>query len=792
MTSPKSFTTQMSNASAESPLSHKPSYVVAAGVSLAIFVLYLLTLAPTTGMWDAGEYMAAAADLGLPHPPGNPFFMLIAHFFGLLPISASYAVRLNVLAAISSAVAAGFWFLVTERVLASWFPERWQRITGGIIAAVIGATAFTVWNQSVVSEKVYTVSLMFFAVVAWLMVRWSDEPDAPGADRILLLVAFLMGLGYANHPAGFLTAPAVLAVVAVRRPWKFIQANEFNVSTTIIFGLVTVIGLVFVTTIFGWLPLAGAIAVAAIAWMRAKSIRRFPLVFAVVGMLGLGLTPFAYLPIRAAWFPKMNSGEPTACVTKISVACTFSKETLKRTKEHIDREQYGQKLERGAPYSAQVGMWWLYFKWQWIRDINGVSQLAQHAFAVIFLGLGLLGGYVHWKRDRRSFWFFGPLVFTMTLALIYYLNFKYGASQSPELGNAVDREVRDRDYFYIWSFSAWGVWSALGLMYVWETIAELFGRGKGGEESASKTKPAFPARRNMLLATPILAIAFVPLFANWNPASRAGETFTLDWARDMLNSVEPYGILITNGDNDTYPLWYAQEGEGIRKDVIVIVTSYLNMNWAIRQLIRNPIHPYDSLAGPAIYRGTRWKKPEHPPLNLTFTEADALPPYVALSQPQIFEHGKIKTTIPAGYLRADQMAILRMIKDSYPSRPIYFAARYTDIGADDYLVATGLGYKLMPDIPVESDSIQFVNGEFIDVPTTYDLWTKVYKGPQSLIKQGRWMDGPSRNIPVRYAITGLTLSAALKKNGKVAEASQIEQTVKSLAKVSGISNYFGF
>ena len=67
----------------------------------------------------------------------------------------------------------------------------------------------------------------------------------------------------------------------------------------------------------------------------------------------------------------------------------------------------------------------------------------------------------HWRRDRASFWFFGPLIFTVTLALVYYMNFKYGASQAPELGNDVPREVRDRDYFYIWSFSTWGVWAAL-------------------------------------------------------------------------------------------------------------------------------------------------------------------------------------------------------------------------------------------------------------------------------------------------------------------------------------------
>src|SRR5439155_15824305 len=122
---------------------------------------------------------------------------------------------------------AGMWFLVTERVLVGWFPERWQRIVGGSLAALIGATAFTVWNQSVVNEKVYTVSLAGIAIISWLMIRWSDEPDGRRADRALVLVAYLLGLGYANHMAGMLPALAAGVAVLVRRPrtllrWKLL------------------------------------------------------------------------------------------------------------------------------------------------------------------------------------------------------------------------------------------------------------------------------------------------------------------------------------------------------------------------------------------------------------------------------------------------------------------------------------------------------------------------------------------------------------------------------------------
>src|SRR5688500_766112 len=141
-------------------LDYRPSYLAAGIASALVLCLYVVTLAPSTAMWDTSEYIAAAHILGLPHPPGNPFFVLIGKFFSLLPIAGSIAARVNILAAVSSAVSAGMWFLITERVLVSWFPQRWQRIVGGSLAEIIGATAFTVWSQSVVNETVIKVSLV--------------------------------------------------------------------------------------------------------------------------------------------------------------------------------------------------------------------------------------------------------------------------------------------------------------------------------------------------------------------------------------------------------------------------------------------------------------------------------------------------------------------------------------------------------------------------------------------------------------------------------------------------------
>src|SRR5256714_6570697 len=151
---------------------YRPSYLAAAIAAALVFLLYLLTLAPSVAMWDTGEYMAAVKVLGIPHPPGNPFFMLLGHAFASLPIPVSYAAKINILAALASACSAGLWFLITERIVARWIDDRWERLVVAAIATLLGATAFTVWNQSVVNEKVFTVSLLVLTIVTLLVVRW--------------------------------------------------------------------------------------------------------------------------------------------------------------------------------------------------------------------------------------------------------------------------------------------------------------------------------------------------------------------------------------------------------------------------------------------------------------------------------------------------------------------------------------------------------------------------------------------------------------------------------------------
>jgi hypothetical protein len=748
-----------------------PSYDVAALVALAVLTIYVATLGPSTAPWDTSEYITAAYTLGLPHPPGNPLFVLLGRVFSLLPIAPSVAQRINLLSAVMSAITAGVWFLVAERVVGGRVSSPWLRRAGGCVAALLSATVFTVWNQSVVNEKVYTVSLCFFAIVSWLTILWCQRRETRSADRLLVLIAFLLGLGYSNHPAGLLVAPAVAAAVLATRA----------------------------TTLLRWrLLVAGAMAFV------------------------LGLTPFAYEPIRAAQHPALNEGEPTGCGDRIGWSCTFSAETKARLLSNVNRDQYGQKsvVIRQAPFSAQLGMWWQYFQWQWMRDARVEHPSSQSLLAMVFLLLAIAGGVFHWNNDRRSFWFFGALVATVTVVLVYYMNFKYGFTQAPLLGQSVDREVRDRDYFFIWSFSTVGVWAALGLVSVWARLAEAL-RGtfvpEGERMRPARRSDAEPSRRARraaarpgtiatlprrawLLASPVLLVALIPLFANWRSVSHRGDTFTRDMAIDLLNSVEPYGVLITNGDNDTFPLWYAQEVEGIRRDVTVAVTSLLDTDWYVRMLLRRPVYEYNVDTGPAIYRDRVWKRPTGPPLTMSIAQANAVPDLVPIDSTVVFRADHLEAIIDpralpdvyAGHpvLRRADVLVLRMIADTAPERSVFIsrtAGGYgTQMGLAPYMMTQGLARKIvLAPLHASHDTVNVAGDGFVNVPFTQALWNDL-RSPDTVIRRDLWVDVPSLSMPLSLVDAGRALASALVSRGDTAAAAGVVAKANRIVRAIGL------
>jgi hypothetical protein len=245
--------------------------------------------------------------LGIPHPPGNPLFVIMAHAWGLLPLTADYAARINLFAAFTGAAAAGLWFLVAERWMREVVPVRWARLAAAFAGVLVSATSWTVWNQSTVNEKVYTVSVLSIALVTWLAVHWGDDEPGPHRDRWVILIAYIIALSSTNHMMGVLAAPAVAIYIlwtdwqVVTRPW-------------VIGGVVLAV------------------------------------------LIGISIN-YLFLPIRAAQFPPINEGEPVG----------FFSQALR---DVLNRVQYAKPsvMDRQADLSSQFGNYWQYFSWQFARD----------------------------------------------------------------------------------------------------------------------------------------------------------------------------------------------------------------------------------------------------------------------------------------------------------------------------------------------------------------------------------------------------------------------------------------
>jgi hypothetical protein len=489
--------------------------------------------------------------------------------------------------------------------------------------------------------------------------------------------------------------------------------------------------------------------------VAGKTVLRGKLIAQAAAASAFGLSLFAFEPIRSANHPGLNEGEPTACVHGFALKCTLSADTLERLRAQISRDQYGKPplSARQIQFGAQLGMWWQYFSWQWYRDPHDAHPSAQFALALLAVLLALTGANAHARTDRASFVLIASLLFTLTAALVYYLNFKYGYTQSPELDGSVPREVRDRDYFFLWSFSCLGVWTGLGIAQCWRALAAKFDRP-----------------RALLRALPVLALALLPLALNRHAASRAGQTFTRDFARDLLDSVGPNAVLITNGDNDTFPLWYAQEVEGYRRDVVVIVASYLGTDWFPWQLMRRGV----AVAG----------SPE---------EANAVPQVVQIATPQLFEAGAIRATIPAGYLTRDQLFVLRMVRDVMPGRPLYFTNSIYPraLGLGPYLVMEGLATHLVPTAVVETPEIVKTSAGMVDTSRSLALWRDTFKGRAAFLAQGDWIDPASLVMPAQYVIAGSVLAEALKDRGTAEAAAKITEEVQRMMAISNLGSVFG-
>jgi len=737
----------------------RPPYLWALATFALVLIIYLVTLAPTTAFWDASEYIAAARVLGIPHPPGNPLFIVLAHVFGLLPLAESYAVRINLFAAVTSAGAAGFWFLVAERWLRGIVPIRWARYGAAMGGALVGATAWTVWNQSVVNEKVYTVSLLSIALVMWLVVRWGDDAPGPHRDRWLVLIAYVLALTATNHLMGFLALPA-LGIYVLWTDWRVAVQPWAIVTFYALLLAVTGRWLdMFVGDgVTGPVLIVLTLGVAGYAlWHSPKD----PLVYLGVLAVVVGISlNYLWLPLRAAQYPAINEGEPVGLFSQA-------------LQDVLNRVQYGKPAltERQASFGGQLANFWQYFGWQFARGWGRFAGVATALFAV----LGLSGLWALWKTDRRAGLAAAALLGVLTLGLVFYMNFKYGFSQYPDQPS-LPREVRQRDYFFMGSFSAFGVFVALGLGALMRGIVDFL-RDRGTPKG------------RWAVASVVLALALVPLQANGTSASRSGETMARDFAYDILQSVEPYGILITAGDNDTFPLWYAQEVEGIRRDVTLANLSLMNTEWHLRQLARRETPEFDPAGAPALWRELEApERPEGPALGLPLEEIDSLPEAMRVPPEGGVAFDSLQLRFGQDVLLRQDLATIFLIRDNLGKRPIFFSwsdGGYPDqtFGLSPYLVSQGFVRKLMPAPVTPGDSIVLSPGlGYVDLPRTKQLLWDVYHWKTATKDRPvGWVDPPSGSILQLYSVVYGGSAETLAKAGDSTLAARADSVARRVS-----------
>jgi hypothetical protein len=723
----------------------KEHWIGAALTFLFTFTGYLLTMAPTVTFWDAGEFIAASYTLGIPHPPGTPLFVIIGRVLSAIPLPMGVAARLNFLSVLCGAAGALLIYLIVVRIISTWLedenslPSRVLVHGGAFASAIIPSFMRTTWSNATEFE-VYAVSTATFLFIAWLMVYMGQSLDRRRMQRTLLLVIYIVSLSIANHLIVLLVAPGVFIFTLLhdRENWRYWVSimgmflgvyllvmkgidlglvfhrlslagagqegllveimNHLGAALDILFNLSSYVGSakavflgVLLTGGFGW-------------WShRQKSLGFFGM---ALGLFLLGFSLHLYLLIRANLAPSINEGDPSNLASFWAV---------------IGREQYGsaygmmprqvwtlinEKMSMTSVndlvanvvyyFKYNVPFYTQYFGWQYGGNL----------LTVLFSSVGLYGAYRHWRSEHKTFWFWLAVFLITGPVLNTYMNFKLGYSQFNEFPQAM-HEVRERDYFFIVSFVFFGVWSGIGLAAIADNIRRSFAVGT---EASRLGRSTFAA-----LAAVILLPCFVPMVVNYDIADRSGNLIPSQYARNIMNSMDEGGIIFTNGDNDTFPLWYIQEVEHVRKDCRIVNLSLLNTNWYIKQM--------------------RDQEPKVP-ISYTDEQLDQMLP-MRLPQDIPFKMGDIELKFPAGSIMyVKDMVLLDILRTNKWKKPLYFTTTVPESNRaklTSFMTMEGAVYRINPvkaaELAKGNPNLQPVPGVaevFINIARTDSLLNKVY------------------------------------------------------------------
>ncbi len=629
--------------------------IVAACVFFYALVIYLLTVSPTASFWDSGEFIAIAHGLQVSHPPGAPLYMLVGRLFSMFVPTEYISLAVNLVSVFASAFTILLTHLVIVHLVRYWQGTDVAQPGGGIrtklddvvalAGGVIGACAFAVTDSfwfNAVEAEVYAGSMLFTALVVWLILRWSEiakaeeatlakggsHPFGLQANRYLILIAYMFGLAIGMHLLNLL---AVFFVALIFFYTEYEKPSWSTKKRLIGLVLTAIVGsIVFLSIYPGMIQtlptIAGAVGApfafmlfvialvgVGVWWSQKQGMPVFNLVMLSVMAVLIGYSTYGVIFIRSAANPPIDENDPETSEAIVSYLKReqYGSTPLLRdksydnatgrlsTREKTFPRRYSQEPSHQQVYAQydsdmeffvgyQVNhMYWRYFLWNFMgKDSDEQNAPAITGFAsiddniggrkVVFqtpseksshngyfalpLLLGLFGMIYHALRDpRRAFAVF-ILFFITGIGIILYLN------QTPF-------QPRERDYSYVASFFAFALWIGIGGAGLAELAAQLV------KEARAKIPAALGVSAVAFAAVPVLMLA-----VNFADHDRSGRYVAPDYAYNMLNSVAENAVLFTNGDNDTFPLWYAQEVEGVRRDVRVANLSLLQTPWYIKQL----------------------------------------------------------------------------------------------------------------------------------------------------------------------------------------------------------------
>ncbi len=668
-------------------INRRTNAIIGLVVFLSVFIIYYITKPVSLSFWDCGEYISCSSILGVPHPPGNPFYILLGKFFTLLPIGLSHAQAVSLLSIIFSCFASLFVYLSIVKLVAIWETKQVYAYIAGIFGALFIAFSQEFWINAIEAE-VYGGLSFFIALIIWLTLIWTEKQKNFDHQNILLLIVYLFFLGFSVHQTTLQIAPAVLLIVVLPL-LKFDKNFYKKLAIFVVIGLALYYIFYLIGTGFGQGSLGKYIFALFVIGVLMYYLRDYvqPRVwFFALLMVILGLSTHLILPIRAAADPFINEGDPS---------------TMQRFIDYIFRKQYGPTsfTVRRAPIFMQLDFHFLrYFSWQFFdaqvisNFLNVSKQFIYTIFQFIVVTLGLTGFYYQFKKSKRSFIYLASFFFMASIAMILVMN----------LSSA---EVRDRPYFFITAYMLWAFWMGIGAMGIVRYLRK---------------------RSKILSIIAICLLATLPIInmaSHYHKTDRSQELLSLEYGTNFLNGLDKNAIIFTNGDNDTFPLWYSQavydpnaeeyyleddtllfneikgfsisdkediprrtqtklneaylakkDLGGIRKDVSVANLSLLNTPWYIKQL--------------RDFEGIE--------INLSDKQIDELHP-IQLANEANFRVVDIKITFPKDkqLFVKDQM-VLQIIKNNYGKRPIYFAVTVADrVDFDEYLQSEGMADRLV-------------------------------------------------------------------------------------------------